>query len=126
MAMILLRKVVLTALLIWFYGHAQTSYAQNQTEHKYFDGPYLGVSMGSQNIFGGAFINDLDLLAQKNGFVLEFLPGIRKQIFNDRMMIGFELQFGITDGDLITMDPRYQWEVSYENSTQKGDRKSVV
>ncbi len=94
--------------------------AQGENSSKYFDGLYFGVSIGSQNIFGGAYIDDLDLLAQKNGFVLEFYPGFRKQIFDDRMMIGFELQFGFTDGGLTTNDPRYEWEVSYENNFQSG------
>lgn len=121
----LLKKVISTSIIfLCFIGLAlaQEKEADNtqKTTQKYFDGLYFGASMGAQNIFGGAYINDLDLLAQKNGFVLEFFPGWRKQILNDRMMIGIELQFGITDGDLKTMDPRYQWEVRYENSFQRG------
>ncbi|MEO9801716.1 MAG: hypothetical protein ABJF04_00645 [Reichenbachiella sp.] len=119
-----MKKVVLTSIILWcYFGNARAqdgSGNKHQTARKYFDGLYFGTSMGYQNIFGGAFINGLDLLAQKNGFVLEFSPGWRKQVFNDRVMIGFELQFGFTDGDLKTVDPRYQWEVSYENKFQRG------
>lgn len=116
---ILKRTIFIALVLLSYIGNVMAQDDQKQ-ERKYFDGLYFGVSMGTQNIFGGAYIDDLDLLAQKNGFVLEFFPGWRKQVFNDRVMIGFELQFGITDGDLKTNDPRYLWKVEYENSFQSG------
>ncbi|WP_420583060.1 outer membrane protein [Reichenbachiella sp.] len=113
-----MKKAILTSfILLSLIGNAK---AQGEDNNKYFDGLYFGVSIGSQNIFGGAHIDDLDLLAQKNTFVLEVYPGFRKQLFNDRMMIGFELQFGFAAGDMTTYNPRYQWEVRYENSFQHG------
>ncbi len=87
---------------------------------KHFDGFHLGISMGVQNIFGGAFINDLDVLGQKSGFVTEFSAGYRKQFVNDRLLIGAELQLGITDGDLEQIDARNQMEIEYKNNSQFG------
>jgi len=55
-----------------------------------FDGFYLGSSIGSQNIFGGAFINNLDFLTQKSGFVLELVSGYRRQFLKNRLLVGFE------------------------------------
>ncbi len=85
-----------------------------------FDGFYVGTSVGSQNIFGGALINDLDLLTQKSGLVLEITPGYRRQLLNNRFLVGFELQLGFTDGDLVGFDSRFQFDVFYKNNIQRG------
>lgn len=87
---------------------------------KYFDGFHLGISMGVQNIFGGAFIDNLDVLGQKSGFVTEFSTGYRKQFVNDRLVIGAEFQFGVTDGNLEQIDTRNQMEIDYKNNSQFG------
>lgn len=99
--------------------------AQNLTidttkTEKSFDGFHLGISMGVQNIFGGAFIDNLDVLGQKSGFVTEFSAGYRKQLANDRLVIGAELQFGITDGNLEQIDTRNQMAIDYKNNSQFG------
>ena len=86
----------------------------------YFNGPYLGINIGSQNIFGGALIDDLDVLGQKSGLVVEFTPGFRKQMANDRLVLGVEFQVGITDGNLAQTDVRNQMKINYENSSQFG------
>ena len=39
--------------------------AKNNTE-KVFDGFFGGVDIGSQNIFGGSFIDGIDVLAQES------------------------------------------------------------
>lgn len=99
---------------------AQNPDADTSKTEKYFDGFHLGISMGVQNIFGGAFIDNLDVLGQKSGFVTKFSTGYRKQLANDRLLIGAELQFGITDGDLEQMDTRNQMEIDYKNNSQFG------
>lgn len=85
-----------------------------------FDGFYFGATIGIQNIYGGAFIDDLDLLAQKSGFVLELSTGYRKQFHKSRFLVGIEIHYGFTDGDMVETDPRYQFDVFYTNSTQRG------
>lgn len=99
---------------------AQTPGTDASKTEKYFDGFHLGISMGVQNIFGGAFIDNLDVLGQKSGFVTEFSTGYRKQFVNDRLVIGAELQFGITEGNLEQIDTRNQMEIDYKNNSQFG------
>ena len=96
--------------------------AQNEKENKFknFDGIYIGAMTGVQNLFGGSFVNEMDILAQESRFVLEFPVGFRKQLLNERLMVGAEMQFGITDGDLKHSEPTEELEITYENSTQWG------
>ncbi len=97
-------------------------HAQNEDEKVFnnFDGIYIGAMTGVQNLFGGSFVNGIDVLAQESRFVLEFPVGFRKQFLNERLMAGIEFQFGITDGDLKHSDPAEELEITYENSTQWG------
>ena len=99
---------------------AQSSKADMAKMERHFDGPYLGLTMGTQNIFGGAFIDDLDVLGQKSGFVVEFSSGYRKQFLKDRIIFGAAIQFGITDGDLTQIDNRNQLKIDYKNNSQFG------
>ncbi|WP_190811313.1 outer membrane beta-barrel protein [Flagellimonas sp. S3867] len=112
------------ASLLLIVFSASISVAQNQEGksdiHKYFDGFHVGLSFGSQNIFGGAFIDNLDVLGQKSGFVIELSSGYRMQLLNDRLLVGAELQFGITDGGLTQTDSRNQLDIEYENNSQFG------
>lgn len=99
---------------------AQTSDGQVPKHEKSFDGPYLGVNVGAQNIFGGALIDELDVLSQKSGFVLEFSSGYRWQFSRNKLVFGAELQYGITDGNLEQTDTRNQMKIDYENNSQFG------
>jgi hypothetical protein len=110
----------ITGLLVAILISSMNLNAQNNDENKHFDGPYIGLTVGSQNIFGGAFIDDLDVLAQKSGLVIEFHPGFRKQVFKNRIVIGAEIQFGFTDGNLEQLDTRNQLKIEYENNSQFG------
>lgn len=100
-------------------------YAQNENSDQtqptlYFDGFYLGANFGFQNIFAGADVDNLDVLAQDSKFVFEFTPGHRWQLLNKRFVIGAELQFGLTNGNLSTIDHRNQKHISYNNNKQIG------
>lgn len=108
---------ILISILILLSIHLQ---AQEDVDNERFDGMYLGSSVGIQNIFGGALIDELDLLAQKSGFVFETSLGYRKQFANERLLAGVELQFGFTNGDLTETDLRNQSSVTYQNSSQGG------
>lgn len=115
-------KLLFLALLLFnaLVMKAQEDEVDRINSDPYFDGPYLGINVGSQNIFGGAFINDLDVLGQKSGLVVEFAPGYRRQIANNRLVLGVEIQFGITDGNLEQTDIRNQMKIDYENNSQFG------
>jgi len=88
--------------------------------NKFFDGIYGGLGLGSQNIFGGSFVNEMDVLAQESRFVLELSSGYRKQFLKNRLLAGVEFQLGFTNGDLKHTDPTEQLTISYENNTQAG------
>lgn len=99
---------------------AQNKEIENSDIDRHFDGFHIGLSVGSQNIFGGAFIDELDVLGQKNGFVVELSSGYRRQLLNSRLLIGFEFQFGITNSDVEQVDTRNQLKINYENNSQFG------
>ena len=111
--------ILLLALLNPFTIWAQDS-EQVEMSSKHFNGFYLGTSIGYQNIFGGAFIDDLDVLAQKSSAVLDYSVGYRKQFLQNKIMVGGEFFYGLTDGDMTEMDTRSQTKIFYENNTQLG------
>lgn len=96
------------------------SLAQNGGEARHFDGLYLGANAGSQNLFGGSFVDEVDVLAQESRFVAEVFTGFRKQFLKGRMLAGAEVQLGFTDGDLMHDDPSKSLTINYENNFQSG------
>ncbi|WP_148232111.1 outer membrane beta-barrel protein [Maribacter sp. HTCC2170] len=114
-----------TAIAFAFFLSCSTSYGQaikqeSTTNHTHFNGFYIGLNLGYQNFFGGALIDDLDVLAQESKFALDFTPGFRKQFWKNKVVVGVEFLFGVTDGDLTTEDPRNQSLIIYENNIQTG------
>lgn len=95
-----------------------TSHAQ--TMDKPFDGLYLGANAGSQNLFGGSFVDGVDVLAQESRFVAELFAGFRKQFWKSRLLAGAEVQIGFTDGALMHHDPSKPLTINYKNSFQNG------
>ncbi|MBK7872785.1 MAG: hypothetical protein IPJ74_19965 [Saprospiraceae bacterium] len=96
---------------------------ENQADiinNRFFDGFYLGANVGSQNLFGGSFVDGVDILAQESRFVAELFTGFRKQFLKNRLLVGAEFQFGFTDGDLMHTDLEKQLEITYKNNTQSG------
>jgi outer membrane autotransporter protein len=85
----------------------------------FYDGIYLGATVGYQNVFGEADIEGLDLIVQKSALVLEFSTGYRRQ-FVQRLVVGAEVQIGYVDGDMEEFDERFQMDVHYQNSIQTG------
>ena len=104
-------------IILFFLSFTIKAQEQNSTE-KRFQGMYGGASFGIQNIFGGAYIDDLDVLAQKSGFAFELVGGYRLQLLKGRFVLGAEYQYGFTDGDLSVKDPRHSFMVNYENDRQ--------
>lgn len=96
------------------------SFAQNVTAERHFDGLYLGANAGSQNLFGGSFVDGTDVLAQESRFVAELFTGFRKQFLKGRLLAGLEVQIGFTDGDLMHYDPDKSLKINYRNSFQSG------
>lgn len=110
----------LLPLTISLFHFAVCSFAQNGTAVRHFDGLYLGANAGSQNLFGGSFVDGTDVLAQESRFVAELFTGFRKQFLKGRLLAGAEVQIGFTDGDLLHQDPDKSLRINYKNSFQSG------
>lgn len=94
--------------------------AQNGAAERHFDGLYLGANAGSQNLFGGSFVDGVDVLAQESRFVAEVFTGFRKQFLKGRLAGGVEVQIGFTDGNLLHVDPANSLMITYKNNFQYG------
>lgn len=110
----------LLLLTISLFHFAVCSFAQNSPAARHFDGIYLGANAGSQNLFGGSFVDGTDVLAQESRFVAELFTGFRKQFLKGRLLAGAEVQIGFTDGDLLHHDPDKSLKINYKNSFQNG------
>lgn len=85
-----------------------------------FNGFYAGVEIGAQNVFSGAFLDGVDVLAQDSRTVMELSLGWRKELDN-RLVFGVEIRFGLLDGDLELVLPD-SLRIDYENDRQAGFR----
>ena len=115
---VLAATLATTVLLIGVAGASAQSAPDGDRRH--FSGFHLGMNVGSQNLFGGAFIDGIDVLAQERRRVIEFSAGLRRQFLGDHLLVGAEVQYGLTDGDLMHFDAPSQSDVSYENLSQRG------
>ncbi len=109
------KENIRTILLVFLTIGCAAGFAQTK-----FSGLYTGALFGSQNIFGGSYVEGVDVLAQKSGFVLDFPVGLRLQTLNERLVLGLEFTLGITDGDLFHQDDTKPLTINYSNSFQRG------
>ena len=114
-----LAAALATTVVLIGVAHAAAQSAP-EGDRRYFSGFYMGMNIGSQNLFGGAFISGVDVLAQERRRVIEFSAGLRRQFLGDHVFAGAEVQYGLTDGNLMHFDPPSQSDVSYENLSQRG------
>ena len=85
-------------------------------EGKSFDGVYLALDIGRQDMVGGALINGVDMLAQRQRFAGNFGVGYRKQF--GRFVLGAEGGFGVVDGSLSSVDNARQLTIDAHNNIQ--------
>lgn len=115
----MIRHIVTLALLglsqIAVDVHAQKD-SLNLHVDKWFDGIYFGLAAGSQNIFGGSYVNNVDILAQDTRLVTDLAVGFRKEILNNRLVVGAEFQVGFMNGNLDYKDNNYS--IKYKNNSQ--------
>jgi hypothetical protein len=83
-----------------------------------FDGMYFEVNVGSQNVFGGSFVNDMDILAQESKLVTEIGLGYRKQFMNNRLVTGLAFSLGFLNGNLEHISADDPLKINYKNSSQ--------
>ncbi len=91
--------------------------APDKQAPKIFDGVYIGVDYGRQNLIGGSLVNGVDVLAQQSRGVVSFFGGVRKQ-FAGGFVLGAEGGYGILDGDLAFADSANQLFVAYDSDSQ--------
>lgn len=112
-------KYLLIALsLVSFSGYAQEAIGSKPQSKLKFDGFYFGFNAGVQNVFGGSFVNEMDVLAQEYKFVAEQAVGYRKQLIKNRLAIGLEFSIGFLDGRLNHTDLEEDLKIDYQTSFQ--------
>ena len=110
-------KLILIISALLTISHSGFSQDQEQPS-RHFDGIYVGLNIGSQNVFGGSFVNNMDILAQENKFVSELAAGYRKQFISNRLVAGLEASFGLLNGNLEHYDPNEPLRINYKTSSQ--------
>lgn len=112
-------------LVILFYFIPVCTLAQDTDEEspvtRHFEGFYLGINTGIQNVFSGAIINELSVPEQSSRWVTEFFIAHRWQFLHDRVVFGLEVQVGLTDGNLTRSYGVFpQLDIDYANNNQAG------
>ena len=110
--------LVAIACVSFINSSAQSIRDQGSDTMKYFNGPYIGFNIGIQNVFGGSFVNDMDILAQESKFVAELLAGYRVQFLKNRLVTGLEFSVGFLDGSLEHNDMNEPLYIKYDNTFQ--------
>ncbi|NAY93390.1 hypothetical protein GTQ34_15880 [Muricauda sp. JGD-17] len=113
-------NITLTFLVLIIIFLIATHDVRGQLHSENFDGFYIGLTSGIQNIFAGSLIQGEDILAQDSRFVLEIPIGFRKQIVNDRLLIGGEVHYGFADGNLKHIDMERELVIDYNFKSQYG------
>tara|TARA_R110002073_G_scaffold103234_2_gene233706 strand:+ start:3609 stop:4292 length:684 start_codon:yes stop_codon:yes gene_type:complete len=100
---------------------SQNSEKVKKSLNKSFNGLYFGLNTGKQTIFSGAFINNIDVLAQDSKITTEFISGYRKQVFDNKIVFGGEIQIGLSDHNLMLdyiENSNSQFNIDYTNKNQ--------
>lgn len=113
-------------LCVLFLIFSSSIFSQSNEEvkkslNKSFEGLYFGLNIGKQTVFSGAFINNIDVLAQDNKPVTEFISGYRKQIFDNKIVLGGEIQIGLSDHNLMIEyieNSNSQFTIDYTSKNQ--------
>ena len=113
-----IKRLIGTLLLASAIGPVHSE-AANDADQDSFDGFYLGVSLASQNVWGGSMIGGIDVLTEDRRVIAEASLGWRHRI-SENWVAGVEVQAGLLDGDLRR--ERYSGGVSieYANNSQLG------
>jgi Outer membrane protein beta-barrel domain len=82
-----------------------------------FDGLYVGIDAARQNTIAGALVAGIDTLKQDMRGVASLNAGYRMALPGG-FVVGVELGYGITDGDLTLNDAVNRLTIDYKNSTQ--------
>lgn len=81
-----------------------------------FSGLYVGAEAGRQHVIGGSLVDEVDTLQEDSRVVASVFGGLRGQF--QGFVLGAELGFGRTDGDLILSEPSRLLTIDYLNDSQ--------
>lgn len=109
------RRIYLSPLLGFCLVFQLIFVSASAQESPYFDGLYMSASYGKQNLFSGAFLDNIDVLQRKHSSVYELSLGWRLLVNGD-LFISINGRYGFTDGDLLRTDNMLT--IDYDNSNQ--------
>lgn len=90
--------------------------ASAQSGRGAFTGLYVGADAGRQHVIGGSLVDNVDTLQEDSRVVAAVFGGVRGQF--QGFVLGAELGFGRTDGDLILSEPARLLTIDYKNDSQ--------
>ncbi|MEQ8361743.1 MAG: hypothetical protein RH948_02685 [Cyclobacteriaceae bacterium] len=115
-----MKPIIVIAISILTITNSYSQNIKSDSTQVHFDGFYFGLNGGSQNVFGGSFVNGIDILAQESKFVAELSLGYRKQFLKNRLVLGLQYQMGFLNGNLSYYNPVEPLSINYKNSFQSG------
>jgi len=87
-----------------------------QASDRAFHGVYAGIEVGRQHVIGGSLVDQVDTLQEDSRVVASVFGGVRGQFRG--FVLGAELGFGRTDGDLVLSEPSRLLTIDYKNDSQ--------
>ena len=112
--------LAILALLVTPLLASSPAFAETKTDHRYFDGPLIGLEVGLQNYFSGSAIGNVDVLTRDTNVVTDVFVGYRKQLVGGRLLVGLRANYGFADGDLRQTGYLGEFDLVHENDTQIG------
>lgn len=112
------KLIILLITLLPLTLQARQQTATNDNTSLNFQGVYIGLNAGVQNVFAGSFVNNMDILAQESLFVSEMAIGYRTYLLKNRLVVGLEYSLGFLDADLEHVDNSQPLRIQYESSQQ--------
>jgi len=106
------RQLVVAAVMVGLFAGS----ASAQSGRGSFSGLYVGAEIGKQHVIGGSLVDNVDTLQEDSRVVAAVFGGLRGQF--QGFVLGAELGFGRTDGDLILSDPARLLTIDYKNDSQ--------
>lgn len=106
------RRLVAAAVMVGLSAGA----ASAQSGRGPFSGLYFGVDVGKQHVIGGSLVDAVDTLQEDSRVVASVFGGLRGQF--QGFVVGAQLGFGRTDGDLVLSEPSRLLTVDYKNDSQ--------
>lgn len=106
------RRIAAAVMMVGLFAGS----ASAQSGRGPFSGLYVGAEAGRQHVIGGSLVDEVDTLQEDSRVVATVFGGLRAQF--QGFVLGAELGFGRTDGDLILSEPSRLLTIDYQNDSQ--------